>query len=150
MTRKISLITIVFWSFLNTILILSVSSVVSAAATKPAGSVSRAQFTTLIINKEPIDQVVLLGNDVEQVYFFTDLRQLSGKTIRHRWEYKGDLIADIPIKVGGPRWRTDSRMILDSSMLGKWTVLVIDEAGWVLKASNFEYVPAELARTNSR
>ncbi len=126
------------------------NTAIAVPADKPIGSVARAQFTTSIINKEPVDQVVLLGNDITQVYYFTDLRHLFGKTITHRWEYQGDIVADIPIEVEGPRWRTDSRMILDSSMLGKWTVLVMDDSGWVLKATTFEYVPAELARENAR
>lgn len=142
MNRKITISFFVFWIFANTVVV--------ASANKPTGSVARAQFTTLIVNKDPVDQVVLLGNDITQVYYFTDLRNLSGKTITHRWEYRGDIVADIVIEVEGPRWRTDSRMILDSSMLGKWTVLVMDDSGWVLKATTFEYVPAELARENAR
>ncbi len=142
MNRKIAISCFVFWIFVNT--------AIAVPADKPIGSVARAQFTTSIINKEPVDQVVLLGNDITQVYYFTDLRHLFGKTITHRWEYQGDIVADIPIEVEGPRWRTDSRMILDSSMLGKWTVLVMDDSGWVLKATTFEYVPAELARENAR
>lgn len=109
-------------------------------------NVSRAQFTTAIKNREPVDLVVLLENDVSEVFYFTDLRQLSGQTITHRWEYNGKVVAEVPFKVTGRRYRMHTKVALDPKKLGKWTALVIDQAGWVLKASMFEVVPAGLPR----
>jgi len=136
LTRKAVIICLALLLFAN----------IAVTVAKPLASVARAQFTTGIHGKEPTDQVVLLGNDITEIYYFTDLRHLSGQTITHRWEYDGETVSDVPIKVKGPRWRTDSRMILDPSLLGRWTVLVLDQSGWVLKATTFEYVPAGLAR----
>jgi hypothetical protein len=119
--------------------------VVFAAA--PLPEVARAQFTThMKKNSEPADKIVLLGNSVKEIFYFTELRNLTGKTVRHRWEFKGDVVAEFPIKVTGPRARVFSRMSLEGKKLGKWTALVVDQRGWVLKATQFEYVPAELAR----
>jgi len=128
--------------------LLAASGLNAATDTSSLAKVARAQFTTAINNHEPVDHVVLLGNDVPEIYYFTDLRHLNGQTVIHRWEYKGNVVKDIPLKVGGPRWRSQSRMLLDPKMLGKWTVLVLDETGLVLKATMFEYVPAGLARDN--
>ena len=105
----------------------------------PAASVSRAQFTTDIRDREPIDQVVILDNRVSNVYFFSELRGLEGRTVSHRWEYEGRVISEVPFEVGGPRWRVYSRKTLDSEMLGKWTVIVVDQSGWPLHAGIFEY-----------
>ena len=134
----------------NSILLLVAFMVIYSAelmsAAAPLPEVARAQFTTQIKeNREPADEVVLLGNSVKEVYYFTDLRNLSGKTIKHRWEYNGDVVAEFPIRVTGPRARVFSKMSLDGK-LGKWTALVVDHRGWVLKATQFESVPAELAR----
>jgi len=135
--------------YLALLVLLPANGIYAATGTASQDKVvARAQFTTAIKNREPIDHVVLLGNDVPEVYYFTDLRHLHGKTITHRWEFNGDVVKDIPLKVEGPRWRTQSRMLLDPKMLGKWTVLVLDQTGLVLKATMFEYVPAELAREN--
>ena len=71
---------------------------------------------------------------------------LTCKNVRHRWGFKGDVVAEFPIKVTGPRARVFSKMSLEGKKLGKWTALVVDQRGWVLKATEFEYVPAELAR----
>jgi hypothetical protein len=147
--KKMGILIKTFTAFyLALLVLLPANGIYAATGTASNVKVARAQFTTAIKNREPVDQVVLLGNDVPEVYYFTDLRHLNGKTITHRWEFNGDVVKDIPLKVEGPRWRTQSRMLLDPKMLGKWTVLVLDQTGLVLKATMFEYVPAGLAREN--
>jgi hypothetical protein len=103
------------------------------------GSVARAAFTTAIVDREPADQVVTLDNSVTKVFFFTDLRHLEGRTVTHRWEYNGQVVSEVPFEVGGPRWRVNSFKELDPTMLGKWTVLVVDQSGWPLYAADFLY-----------
>ena len=109
---------------------------------KPEGWVERAQFTHGIENREPVDDIVLLENNETEIYYFTDLRKLTGRTVTHRWEYEGRVMAEIPFKVGGPRWRVYSKKTLLPSQLGKWTVVVVDESGWPLHATVFRYVEA--------
>ncbi len=87
--------------------------------------------------------MVVLENSATSIYFFTDLRHLQGRTVTHRWEFDGQVISEIPFDVGGPRWRVFSLKALNPNMLGKWTVVVVDQSGWPLHASIFEYNPAE-------
>ncbi len=103
----------------------------------PEAYVARAMFTTGIVDREPVNQVVSLGPDQDAVYFFTDLRNLQGRTVTHRWEFEGQYIGQISFKVGGPRWRVYSKRTLNPGDSGKWTVLVLDESGWPLHASIF-------------
>lgn len=112
----------------------------SAAPSK--GNVARAQFTTEVVDREPADRILKLGNDIDTVYFFTDLRHFEGQTVTHRWEYRGEIVFSVDFEVKGPRWRVYSRKVLAPSLLGKWTVVVTDERGWPLKAVIFEYVDA--------
>jgi hypothetical protein len=109
------------------------------ASDKPAGWVARAVFTSAIEQREPVDQLAVVPNSMREVYFFTDLRQLQGKQVTHRWEYDGEVMAEVKFKVGGPRWRVFSRKSLDPDKTGKWTVVVVDETGWPLRASIFDY-----------
>ncbi len=106
---------------------------------KPDGWVERAMFTTAVENREPVDQVAILPDTDGQVFFFTDLRELQGRTITHRWEYQGQVMAEVAFEVNGPRWRVFSLKSLDPGQLGKWTVIVVDESGWPLRAAIFEY-----------
>jgi len=116
----------------------------TVAASEPVenqlkGEVARAQFTTAIVEREPVDNVVVLGADQDQVYFFSDLRNLMGQKVVHRWEYGGRIEAEVEFEVTSNRWRAYSRKMLDSTKYGVWTVVVVSEQGWPLKATLFEY-----------
>ena len=97
--------------------------------------VARGIFSTNIVDREPVDQVLILSNTVDQVYFFTDLRHYQGQTITHRWEYEGKMVTEKTFEVGGPRWRVYSQNDLNPAMTGTWTVVVSDGRGWPIYAS---------------
>ncbi|MET0065516.1 MAG: DUF2914 domain-containing protein [Candidatus Thiodiazotropha sp.] len=101
----------------------------------PDAYVARALFTTEVVDREPVDQVVSVDEGATQVMFFTDLRNLQGRTVTHRWEFEGSVISEVDINVKGPRWRAYSVKSLNPGEVGKWTVFVIDESGWPLHAS---------------
>ncbi len=105
------------------------------------GRVARSAFTTGVADREPADELSTLGNDVDRVLYFTDLRGLEGRTVVHRWQYKGEVMAEVPFAVGGPRWRVHSSKALDPSWLGEWTVSVVVD-GEVLASEGFRYTDA--------
>lgn len=104
------------------------------------GKVSRASFTTQIVNREPVDEVLVLANDVTELYFFSDLRNFDGHTITHKWEYEGKAVQRKMFDVKGPRWRVYSKHKIDPLMLGKWSVIIVDENDCPIKAVRFNYV----------
>ncbi len=107
------------------------------------GSVSRATFTTSVVNREPTDTIIQLDNTSQKVFYFTELNGFSGKTVYHRWEYRGKVMAEVGFRVGGPRWRVSSSKQIDPRWTGDWTVVVVDEDGWPLKASVLSYTVSE-------
>ena len=110
----------------------------------PDAAVVRAVFTTAIADREPVDQVVSVSADQPSIYFFTDLRNLQGRVVTHRWEFEGEFMGEVSFNVGGPRWRVYSKKTLNPGVTGKWTVMVLDESGWPLHASIFmQGVPGE-------
>ena len=102
--------------------------------------IAEAVFTTAIRDREPVDHVLVLTNDVKKVYFYSDIRHLSGKTIIHRWEYEGNMVSEQKFDIGGPRWRVYSQKIMNPNMTGTWTVTVQDGNGWPIYVDQFEYV----------
>ncbi len=111
--------------------------------TIPAGRVARAIFTTAIVDREPVDALETLSTNIDRVFFFTDLRGLSGQIVTHRWEHNGQIMAEITFKVGsGARWRVYSSKNLLPEWTGTWTVAVNNESGETLHTSTFEYVAA--------
>jgi hypothetical protein len=117
------------------------------AADEPAGpqhngSVVRAVFTTQVENREPVEDRATFATDVGEIIHYTELRDLAGHTVTHRWEYNNQVMGEVTFKVDGPRWRVWSRKTMLPQWTGQWTVVVVDEAGWPLKASIFEYTEA--------
>ncbi|MEM9177915.1 MAG: DUF2914 domain-containing protein [Myxococcota bacterium] len=101
-----------------------------------------AQFTTAVENREPVDQISFVENDVRTIVFFSDLRQLQGRTITHRWRH-GDVVrAEVDFEVGGPRWRVWSSKELLEDWLGDWTVEIVTDDGEVIAAETFTYTDA--------
>jgi len=111
------------------------------------GSVSRSAFTLAMVNREPIDKISKLSNDQQHIYYFSELKGLTGQNVTHRWLYKGQTMAELKFKVGAPRWRVWSSKALLPDWTGEWTVVVIDEMGQEVFRESFEYVKAEPAVT---
>lgn len=107
------------------------------------GSVARAQFTTEVVDREPVSAITEIGNDVETVTFFTDLRDMEGQTVTHVWEHRGEVVAEVPFEVGGPRWRVWSSKDMLPDWIGVWTVSVVNAAGELLEQDRLEYIQAE-------
>jgi hypothetical protein len=108
--------------------------------------VVRAQFTTSIDNREPVDQVVVLSPPSDAVFFFSEIRNMQGRTVTHRWEFQGQVVSRVPFEVKGPRWRVYSKYRLEPDQFGEWSVTVIDQSGWPLYTELFRY---ERPATNS-
>ncbi len=127
--------------FISSLVILSLfwSSFACYAAKTSKGRIARAFFSTEIVNKEPINRL-LVGSELEKIYFFTDIRNMKGKTVYHRWEYEDKVISKNKFEIKGSKWRTYSSYNIKPEMTGKWTVVVTDERGWPLKAVIFHYV----------
>ena len=135
------------WFWLSLCLILFWTQVALAQESPLGkGKVSRSTFTSAVVDREPVDEVVVLNDGRTEIYFFTELKFLQGRTIIHRWEFNGQLQAEVAFKVGGPRWRVYSKKTLMPHQTGNWTVVVRDqETGWPLEARMFRFtLPGEL------
>lgn len=103
--------------------------------------VLRAQFTTAVVDREPTDDVVMLtNNNTNELFFFTELSNLKGESVTHRWEFEGQTMAEIKFDVKGTRWRTFSSKKIKPEWIGLWSVIVIDEDGQPLNISSVEII----------
>lgn len=103
------------------------------------GSVVRSAFTREIDEREPMESLENLTNDNGQVKFFTELRDMSGQTATHRWEYDGKVVAEVEFNVKGPRWRVWSSKSFVPQWTGDWKVSVVNGAGEVISEKNLSY-----------
>ena len=102
-------------------------------------SVARAAFTSGINSREPVDRIEQLDNTANSIYFFTELRNLAGQTVTHRWQYGGETKAEVSFNVGGDRWRVYSSKNLLPEWTGEWRVDVVDGGGNVIASESFQY-----------
>jgi len=107
------------------------------------GRVARSAFTQTIIAREPQDQIISLSNDQDAVYYFTEIRGMSGQEITHRWLYNNKVMAEVRFQIGSNRWRVWSKKYLVDGWTGLWTVEVVDQTGTVIHTDIFTYTEAE-------
>lgn len=129
-----------------------IEEVVEAVAVAPDSSASpvftdkvkRAQFTTGIEQREPVDLIEGVfpakAEGLRQLYFFSELRNLKGHTIRHQWFHEGKLQSEIKFNVRGNRWRVNSSKRLNPAAMGDWEVKVVNEENETLLSKNFQYL----------
>jgi hypothetical protein len=103
-----------------------------AQAFAQEATVARAQFTTGIDNREPVDAIESRGVSVAKIYFFTEFQGMEGQTIIHRWKYRGETKAELSFAVKGQRWRVYSSKNMIPEWTADWTVDVVDSNGNVL------------------
>lgn len=101
---------------------------------------NRAVLTNEVVVKEPgekMDTFKLYSKG----YFYTEFKDIGEqKTIYHNWyiiqeDGEKTLMASVPLKISGSRWRTWSNKNLFLS--GKWSVEVIDGDDTVLSKKVF-------------
>jgi hypothetical protein len=112
---------------------------------KSTGTVARAQFTSAIQDREPVDKITNLSNDNTSIFFFSEIKDASNQRVTHRWEHDGKVRWEMSFDIGGNRWRVFSNLTLDPSLTGEWKVSVVDETGSALGASTFTYEMAKPA-----
>lgn len=110
-----------------------------ASAAMASGDVERSFFTTGIDEREPVDRIETLAPSEERVFFFTEVIDMSDRSITHRWSYLGQTMAEVGFNIGGDRWRVWSSKRLVPEWAGAWQVDVIDEHGQVLDTKYFSY-----------
>jgi hypothetical protein len=104
------------------------------------GNVARSVFTTAIQDREPTDKIKQ-SSEENRIYYFTELRDMSGQTATHRWEYNGKVMAEVNFDVRGPRWRVWSSKNFVPGWEGEWKVSVLNGAGEVISEDVFMYTP---------
>jgi hypothetical protein len=118
----------------------------AAAAPAPAasagGSVERSTLTSVILDREPQDALERVPNDRGKVFYFTEVCDMRGEKVLHRWEHGGAVMAEVPFEIGSTRWRTYSSKDIDPSQLGSWSVSTLDASGRVLDTREFTVVEA--------
>ncbi|MBT8132349.1 MAG: DUF2914 domain-containing protein, partial [Gammaproteobacteria bacterium] len=107
--------------------------------------VARGRLTSAVEQREPVDDLgsTIMGSGAaeQQYYFFTELRELAGQRVRHRWIYNDRVVAEVPFNVGEAwRWRVYSSKTFLPSMTGRWHVQVVLEDNSIIYSLPFTFI----------
>ena len=119
------------------------SSLSAIASDWPHEYLSNADFALEIKERTPLNIVEELDNSFGKIYFFTNIRNLQGQRVKHRWIYNNKVMAEVEFDVNGPRWRVWSSKNLWPTWLGEWTVEVINSKDEVFFKKEFNYINKE-------
>lgn len=101
--------------------------------------VRRAQLTSNIIDREPTNSIEHVSlQEQNKLYLFTEIIGKTNQKTIHRWIFKQNIVAQVTLNIGSYQWRTYSSKSFDDTMIGQWTVQVVDEDNNVLKTVEFE------------
>lgn len=112
---------------------------VQAFAQEAVGTVARAQFTSGILDREPVDEINSISTGTDKVYFFTEFQGMEGKTMVHRWKYMGEVKAELTFNIGSQRWRVYSSKNLIPEWTADWTVEIVDGDGNVMETKTLSH-----------
>jgi hypothetical protein len=116
-------------------LVLLVAGTSGGPAVAGEEAVSRAVYTSGVTERQPVDELTQVPAALERLYFFSEVRNLQGQTITHRWEQGGRTVLEVPFEVKAARWRVWSSKEIQPNAVGEWSVAVVDQNGRELKRS---------------
>jgi hypothetical protein len=104
-------------------------------------TVVRLILTSGIRNREPVDDLgtKIDGNIEQTIYVFSEIRDMAGQRLTHRWLLNGREVAKINLAIDSIRWRTYSRKTITPQMVGRWRIELLNSDGDLLTSHKFDY-----------
>ena len=104
----------------------------SAAVAANDIDISRAVFTTSLIEREPANDLESVPYGEKMVYFFTEILNANATNVTHLWTYNDIEIARVKLSVGSDNWRTWSSKQIWHLTPGNIKVQVLDADDLIL------------------
>ena len=71
----------------------------------------RAQFTTRIVDKEPVDRLVAVRKIKDgRIIFFSEITGQKGKKVSHVWKSGDKVVYTHPFNITSDKWRANSEV----------------------------------------
>jgi len=105
-----------------------------------SSSVKRFILARTIIDREPIgsiDSITTDTNGVAAIYAFSEVTDMSGRTLYYHWYINEEQVAKVRVNVGTDSWRSYSSKYIDKNMKGAWLVELRTRDGQELARAKF-------------
>lgn len=107
--------------------------------------VSRAIFSSEILNREPTDNLRTIHDGSQRIYFFSEFNGMRGKKALHKWTLNGKPILEKKFSINGKRWRAWSSKDISQYKPGTWQVTVSTDNGELLAEHHLSVSNVEAA-----
>jgi len=102
--------------------------------------IETAILSSNIINKQPSESLGhTIPKQIRTVYFFNQLKGAENTVIYHRWIYKNQEMALIPLTINSNLYRTWSSKQMTSAWQGPWIIEILNENKDVIYRHTFKY-----------
>lgn len=93
---------------------------------------------TEVVDRMPMGESNEFPADVGDVWCWTRVTGADpGTVIEHVWMRGNEIMAVVPLEIGGPSWRTYSSKTIPPEWSGDWYVYVRDTDGYIYAIENF-------------
>ncbi|MFQ5330047.1 MAG: DUF2914 domain-containing protein [Thermodesulfobacteriota bacterium] len=92
---------------------------------------------TGVDNLVPIGVADSFPPSVDRIYCYSKIINGEATTITHRWYYEERVVAEVPLTIGSPNYRTYSYKTILPHHNGIWRVEIVSEAGDLMDALEF-------------
>ena len=94
-----------------------------------AAGVDPGVLCTAVVDRTCEDISETFPASVGKIYAHTRILGMDeGGSVTHRWIYKGQVMAEPRLNIGGPNWRTWSSKNIDPLWSGDWKVDIVNNA----------------------
>ncbi|OQK18464.1 hypothetical protein AU255_11795 [Methyloprofundus sedimenti] len=104
-------------------------------------NITRAQFAQGVNKLEPFGEIELPilvdKSKAKSVTYFTEVKNMQGKTVFHEWLKDGKSIYKRKINIRGDRWRVSTSKLFPYNSIGQWQVRIINQQGDILHKIDF-------------
>lgn len=128
-------------TWLGVALCVALSAAPALAQNSNPGSVANATFTSNVSDGAPVDYRDAFDTTTGVVYYYTEVLNLHGQTIKHRWRREGKIVQEVSIPVQRDRQAVWSKSVMQPEWTGAWTVEVVNGRGEVIEVDSFAYNP---------
>lgn len=105
------------------------------------GSVVNGTFTANIADGAPVDFRQQFTNTAPVVYYYGELLDLAGQTVKMRWSLEGKPMQETQVEVKNARQPSWSMMKMQPQWTGNWMVEVVNGKGQVINRQTFAFNP---------
>jgi len=110
--------------------------------------VKRAQFTTAVSAREPVDNIRKISTSYKTLTFFTEIVNCEGCDISHQWWFKGEMRHEQEGEAKYNRYRWWSKKRVSANNPGTWTVKVLID-GDEVHTSSLNYFTQSVRQKNA-